>query len=117
MTIDADEIFERAEALCLLAVEDPSLIPQYREAMKAAQSLEHNGWKRRTGMAQTDIILKHIDRVGSISARDAMMDYDMTSATLARRICDLEEQGHTIIRERKHHAISGKPYTRYTVAA
>lgn len=68
-------------------------------------------------MTQTDIIIKHIEKTGSISARDAMLDYDMTSATLARRMCDLEEQGHTVIRERKHHAVSGKPYTRYTLEA
>lgn len=115
MTTDADKTFERAEALCLLAVEDAKYLDDYQAAHRAAQSLEHSGWKKRTNkMTQTQIILNHMEQAGSISAREAMLDHDMTSATLARRICDLEEQGHKIIRERKHNSITGKPYTRYT---
>ena len=58
-------------------------------------------------------VYRHMDRTGSISARDAMDDYSMTSATLARRICDLEEAGFKIRRVRKTHPISGLRYTRY----
>ena len=36
---NTDHIFERAEELCLLAVEDESYIPLYREAMKKADQL------------------------------------------------------------------------------
>jgi len=49
----------------------------------------------------------------SITAREAMMDLDMTSATLARRVCDLEEAGIRIHRERKVNPVTGKKYTRY----
>lgn len=66
-------------------------------------------------MTQTERVLNHLNTTGSISAREAMLDYDMTSATLARRICDLEEQGHKIVRTRKNHEISGKSYTRYSL--
>lgn len=58
-------------------------------------------------------VYRHIDRTGSISARDAMDDYSMTSATLARRICDLEVAGFEITRVRKVHPLSGLRYTRY----
>jgi len=49
----------------------------------------------------------------SITAREAMMDLDMTSATLSRRICDLEDLGVRITREQRKNPMSGKRYTRY----
>jgi DNA-binding HxlR family transcriptional regulator len=65
---------------------------------------------------QSKLILAHLEKAGSISARDAMDDYDITSATLARRICDMEEAGIKIKREKRKHPISGKPFTRYSFA-
>jgi DNA-binding MarR family transcriptional regulator len=62
-------------------------------------------------------VYRHIERTGSISARDAMDDYSMTSATLARRICDLEVAGFYVTRVRKQHPISGLRYTRYEFVA
>ena len=61
-------------------------------------------------------VYRHMERTGSISARDAMDDYSMTSATLARRICDIEADGFEIRRVRKVHPISGLRYTRYELA-
>lgn len=61
-------------------------------------------------------IYAHIDRTGSISAREAMADYGITSATLSRRICDIEQAGLPIVRERKKHPITGRLYTRYSFA-
>lgn len=49
----------------------------------------------------------------SISAREAMLDLDITSATLARRVCDLEDAGLIIYRERNVNPGTGKRYTRY----
>jgi len=51
----------------------------------------------------------------SITAREAMLDLDMTSATLSRRMCDLEEAGVEIVRERKVNPVTRKRYTRYWV--
>lgn len=67
-------------------------------------------------MAQTDIIMKHMKTAGSISAREAMIDYGITSATLARRICDIEERGTPIHRDRRVHPITKRSYTRYALA-
>jgi DNA-binding MarR family transcriptional regulator len=65
--------------------------------------------------AQAQTVLQYMRRVGSISARDAMADLDMTSATLSRRICDIEEEGFSIKRERRINQITGKRYTRYSL--
>lgn len=66
---------------------------------------------------QAATIHNHIRRTGSITARDAMADYGITSATLARRMCDLEVAGFRVVRERKEHPITGKRYTRYVLGS
>ena len=64
---------------------------------------------------QCQTLLQHCRRAGSITARDAMNDYGITSATLVRRFCDLEEAGWEVKRDRRVHPISQKRYTRYSV--
>ncbi|MCG7628374.1 helix-turn-helix domain-containing protein [Epibacterium sp. MM17-32] len=66
---------------------------------------------------QARTVCQHMRRAGSISAREAMDDYGITSATLARRVCDIEEEGYRVVRDRKVHPITGKRYTRYALAA
>lgn len=68
--------------------------------------------------AQTNLVYKHMVKTGpdGITARDAMADYGITSATLARRICDIEEAGVEITRIRKKHPIHGRRYTKYVIA-
>jgi DNA-binding HxlR family transcriptional regulator len=67
---------------------------------------------------QARSIYRHLKRTGKkgISAAEAMMDYGITSATLSRRICDLEEVGIRVERLRKRHPITARRYTRYVLA-
>lgn len=60
-------------------------------------------------------LVQHMRRAGSISAREAMADHGISSASLARRICDIEEAGFKVIRHRKTHPITGQRYTRYSL--
>lgn len=62
-------------------------------------------------------VRNHMQTKGSISAVEAMIDHNMTSATLARRIVDLERHGHGIRRERRVNKVTGRPYTRYWLTA
>lgn len=64
---------------------------------------------------QARLIYRHLERTGpkGISAVEAMMDYGITSATLSRRICDLEEAGIKVAHLKKRHPITGRRYTRY----
>ncbi|HWL80085.1 MAG TPA: helix-turn-helix domain-containing protein [Roseomonas sp.] len=64
---------------------------------------------------QALLVHDHIERTGSISAREAMSDYSITSATLARRVCDLEQAGVRVRRLRREHPITGRKYTRYAL--
>ena len=65
----------------------------------------------------TKKVFDHIETAGSVSAREAMVDLGITSASLARRICDLEEAGYEIVRERRNHPVTNQRYTRYSIAA
>lgn len=62
-------------------------------------------------------IYQHMNRAGSISARDAFDDYGITSASLARRICDIEAEGYKVKRDRRVHPVTDQRYTRYSLAA
>ena len=109
--IDPDLVFHRAEALCLLAVESPCLLPQYKLAMQQAQNLEHSGWKKRTGMTQNQKIIKHLRDAGSITVREAIVEYSISSLT--KRISELRALGYSIVSKTKQHPITGQDYVRY----
>jgi hypothetical protein len=110
-----DEIFERAETLCLLAVQNPvEWLEAYKAAHQEAQSLENSGWKRSTGMTQNQRILKHLRKAGSITVREAIVEYSIQSLT--KRIAELREAGHEIISKVKSHPMTGQKYTRYYLA-
>ena len=82
--------------------------PRVEEPKKAT------GYTSLTPLAKK--VYQHMQRAGSISAREAMNDYGITSASLARRICDIEEAGFKVKRERREHPLTGQNYTRYKLA-
>ena len=60
---------------------------------------------------QLDIIMKHLETVGSITNREAIVEYNIMA--LPRRIKDLEEFGVKFSRVKKAHPVTGQRYTRY----
>jgi len=60
---------------------------------------------------QLDTIMKHLTTVGSITNREAIVEYNIMS--LPRRILDLEEVGVKFNRIRKQHPVTGQRYVRY----
>jgi len=60
---------------------------------------------------QLDIIMKHLETVGSITNREAIVEYNIMA--LPRRIKDLEEFGVKFSRELKAHPVTGQRYKRY----
>lgn len=114
LSTDHDEIFKQAESLCLEATLNPSRLPEYLEAQKAAQRLEHNGWRKKTGMTQNHIIMKHLLKAGSITVREAMVEYSIQSLT--KRVQELREDGLEIVSVVKNHPVTGQRYVRYHLA-
>lgn len=113
-TDDHDDIFDTAERLCVSAVEDPALLPEYLEAHRRANSLEHSGWKRTQGMTQNQIILKHLRKAGSITVREAIVEYSIQSLT--KRINELRVAGNEIFSDVRHHPITNQRYVRYSLS-
>lgn len=62
-------------------------------------------------MTQTTLILDHMKRTGSITMREALMDYSIQSLT--KRISELRQAGYKIETEHKHHPTTGQRYARY----
>lgn len=62
-------------------------------------------------------VLRYILRSaeGNITAREAMVDLDMTSATLASRMTELDRLGFTVYRVREKNPHTGRQYTKYYV--
>lgn len=62
---------------------------------------------------QHTLILKHLKQAGSLTVREAMVEYSISSLT--KRISELTELGYSIKRERKSHPVTGQKYTRYSL--
>ena len=62
-------------------------------------------------MTQCEKILDHMRKNGSISLREAYIDYSIQSFT--RRVKDLRDAGYNIVSVPKTHPTTGQEYTRY----
>jgi hypothetical protein len=62
-------------------------------------------------ISQNATILDHMKRTGSITMREAMLDYSIQSLT--KRISELRKAGYKIETEHKHHPTTGQRYARY----
>lgn len=64
---------------------------------------------------QHKLILKHLETVGSITVREAMVEYSIPSLT--KRISELRDLGYNIISVPKKHKVTKQRYVRYHMAA
>lgn len=64
-------------------------------------------------MTQHDKIMKHLRKAGSITVREALVEYSI--ASLTKRVHELREQGHDIVSTVKFHPITGQKYVRYSL--
>jgi biotin operon repressor len=66
-------------------------------------------------MTQNRMIISHLLRTGSITQREAMLDYSVQSLT--KRISELRALGYKIKSEKKNHPTTGQRYVRYVLTA
>ena len=109
-----DLLFHMADVSCVRAARDSGWKEIHKHLMKLCASREHSGWKQRTGMTQNSKIIAHMKAQGSISQREALLDYSVQSLT--KRISELREVGFNIHRELHKHPITGQRYARYYLA-
>ena len=62
-------------------------------------------------MRQIDKILNHMRKNGSITQREAYIDYGVQS--FHRRMTDLMDEGHVVQKVTKKHPTTGQMYSRY----
>lgn len=99
------------------AIEIGKVAAEFKDKRDAAiaqpEAPKPKGYNSLSPLAKT--VVQHMRRAGSISAREAMADHNITSASLSRRICDIEQAGFEIKRQKRIHPIFLKQYTRYSI--
>ena len=106
-----DLLFHMADVACVRAWEDEGWGPYHKRLLTMCLKKEHNGWKQRTGMTQNQKIMAHLQKAGSITMREALIEYSIQCLT--KRIQELREGGANIISKVKHHPITKQKYVRY----
>lgn len=66
-------------------------------------------------MTQHDKIMRHLKKAGSITVREAIVEYSIQSLT--KVISVLRTNGHKINSNVKYHPVTGQKYVRYTLAS
>lgn len=64
-------------------------------------------------MTQAEKLLAHIQKTGSITQREAMIDYGVQS--FHRRLTDIKDAGYELVAVKKHHPTTGQVYSRYYI--
>ena len=59
-------------------------------------------------------VLDYLQRKGTASPRDALLDIDINSGSFTRRVTELVDAGYTITKEHRTHPITGRRYVAYT---
>lgn len=106
-----DLLFSLSDKTVVQAVSRPELIPTHNRLLALIKTIENQGWKKANGMTQLDQIFNHITKNGSITQREAMIDYSIQS--FHKRISELRSEGFRIIGELRSHPVTGQKYTRY----
>lgn len=110
-----EDLASRAEDQAVRSTTDPNLPADYAETYTTARAEERGGYKTRIAMGkartQVEKLIHHMQTIGPISAREAMIEYHVASMT--RRMCDIEELGYELVKTEKINPVSGNPYTRY----
>lgn len=57
-------------------------------------------------------VLTHLSNTGTITQREAMLDYSVQSLT--RRITELRDAGYTVDGQWRHHPLTNQRYMRYS---
>ena len=84
-----DLMFHMADVACVRAWEDEGWGPYHKRLLTMCLKTENNGWKKKNGMTQNQKILSHLKRAGSITVREALIEYSIQSLT--KRIAELRD--------------------------
>jgi hypothetical protein len=106
-----DLLFHMSDVACIRASRDSGWKEIHEHLLKLCQNTENNGWKKRSSMTQHDKIINHIRKNGSITQREAYIDYSIQGFTA--RISELRDRGYHLARVTRRHPVTGQAYSRY----
>lgn len=106
-----DLLFHMADVACVRAWEEEGWGPYHIRLLTMCTKLENSGWKKRTGMTQNQKLISHFKKAGSITVREALIEYSIQSLT--KRIQELRDDGYNIVSMVKRHPMTGQKYVRY----
>lgn len=110
-----DLLFHMTDTALLRSLADQGWGPIHQRLLATCIRIESSGWKKRTGMTQTQRIIEHIKKNGSITQREAYIDYSIQN--FSARLSELKQDGYNIVKREKKHPVTGQKYTRYYLAA
>lgn len=111
-----DLLFHMADVACVRAEMDEGWKAIHQHLLKLCQAEENPGWKRKVNFMNTKhgIILNHLKKVGTISIREGMDDYNLSGGHLTKIISDLRKNyGWNITMKWQRHPITKQRYARY----
>ncbi|CAB4124505.1 Helix-turn-helix domain containing protein [uncultured Caudovirales phage] len=108
-----DLMFHMADTACVRAWEDEGWGPYHKRLLTMCIKTEMNGWKRKTGMTQVSKIINHMQKNGSITQREAYIDYGVQS--FHRRLTEIKDAGYKLAKVAKVHPTTGQHYSRYYI--
>lgn len=106
-----DAIFEMDELFTVLATRNPDWIGLHNFFEKLTAKLENKGRYKFMGKSQNSKLLAHFKKAGSITVREALVEYSIQSLT--KRIQELRQEGHNIVSVPRRHPVTGQRYVRY----
>ncbi|WP_422048085.1 helix-turn-helix domain-containing protein [Shimia sp.] len=107
-------IEELAEDLALKAQHDFKFAPCHATMSLIIKNKEARGFRKGNfRMTQVDVLMNHMQNIGSISQREAMFEYNIQS--FHRRLSDIRALGHELQAHPKTNPVTGQSYTRYTL--
>lgn len=113
--MSTDLLLSLTEKAGVLAARDEKWGPTYRRLLSLTDGLD-TGWKNRSGkMTQNELIINHMKKNGSITMREAFLDYSIQS--FSKRISELRDSGYDIRGLRRKHPVTNQEYTRYYLVA
>lgn len=72
---------------------------------------------RRALTRRAQEVLEYLQRKGTASTREALLDLDINSGSFTRRITELRDAGYAIRVDSKRHPVTDRLYRVYTYAA
>lgn len=106
-----DLLFHMCDVACIRSYSNKDWEKIHLHLLKLAQKVENNGWKVRSGMTQTQRIIEHMQKNGSITKREAEIDYHIQN--FSARMSEIRSIGYKVTRVNKKHPTTGQAYSRY----